>query len=230
MTLKPKSHIKSPNHTRTLKPLSLSLSLSLSHKTLFILVLSLKNLFKTPTNSSLLLLSLQNHHIQTTPAFSFNTDRELKKQKSKSKDVTTKARRQGAALCSPVFRNTAAETEREAKADAGSGGPRAAAGAVPPPNRVVRLHGGRGSLDPLRQHQARPDSRLLLQPHPQDLLREPQAVPSNEGPVVLVLGSVLFQVHVPRVPVPLRMQAVQELVYRGVDGGGLLSVRRWTCH
>ena len=226
MTLKPKSHKKPKPYPNPKTPLSLSLSL----KTLFILVLSLKNLFKTPTNSSLLLLTLQNHHIQTTPAFSFNTDRERKKQKSKSKDVTTKARRQGAALCSPVFRNTAAETEREAEADAGSGGPGAAAGAVPPPNRVVRLHGGRGSLDPLRQHQARPDSRLLLQPHPQDLLREPQAVPSNEGPVVLVLGSVLFQVHVPRVPVPLRMQAVQELVYRGVDGGGLLSVRRWTCH
>ena len=61
----------------------------------------------------------------------------------------------GAALCSPVFWNTAVETECEVEADVGFGVPWAAAGAIPPPNGVVRLHGRRGSLDPLRQHQAK---------------------------------------------------------------------------
>ena len=40
----------------------------------------------------------------------------------------------GAALCSLVFRNIAAETECEAEANAGSGVPRVAMGAIPPPN------------------------------------------------------------------------------------------------
>ena len=81
--------------------------------------------------------------------------------------------------------------KREAEANADSGGPRAAAGAVPPPNRVVQLHGRRGSLDPLRQHQARPNSRLLLQLHPQDLLRKPQAL-TMLGIWVSILLNVFF--------------------------------------
>ncbi|KAK7841254.1 dna-directed rna polymerase i subunit 2 [Quercus suber] len=128
-----------------------------------------------------------------------------------SQHKARKARRREAALCSPVFRNTAAEAEREAEADAGPED-------LEPLRELFRhqiesfdymADAGLSilfdSIKPVQIHDSFSNRTLKIS------FENPKLFPPMKDRSSSSVSLVLFQVHVPRVPVPLRMQAVQEL-------------------